>query len=391
MTEDPKLNEIITNSDYVLFLGAGASAPLGRKPTVQFLELLIEKLPGVINECEGNSPQAGSLLALFEQAAQHYQVTLPDSEVVLNYLDYLRMACKQLHDLPDEFRDLARTGGVGAYHEQWAHMLENLRQCIEEIVDRHYSNVDRDKALKLYTPLLSNLESQAGVVPIFTTNYDWTFETLASGPSQFSLVDGFTSDAFGGQWSRKVFDSFKVDGRNETIVLFKLHGSTTWYKDPAHPGLIRRSTAGDSPRVLIYPTRVKPDVVGEEPFSTAYEYFRHTLRQAKLCVVIGFSFRDPAVNDIISQGLDLNSALRLVIVEPRMNESPGVDFNALVKDLGIAPDDWQHRIVVIKGKFGEESFVQPSIATIVKKLDKWNELESHCIDADSYRISLTRR
>lgn len=71
-----------------------------------------------------------------------------------------------------------------------------------------------------------------------------------------------------------------------------------------------------------------------------------------------------------------NSTLRMVIVEPNVNESPGLAFDDLLQKLGLKQDDWKRRIRVIKGKFREDSFVYDKIKETAQRLDDWATLES---------------
>ena len=229
MSSNSEVNEEIVNGDVVLFLGAGASQPLGRYPTAQFLDLLEQELPNRINEDKGSAPSPPNFGTLFSQAARHYKVDPPDSEIVLDYLDYLRKACEQLHDIPEEFRRLAGTAGAGGYHKESGDMLSFVRGHIEESVIQHYSAVDGTQALRVYRSLMDVVFARRHVLPIFTTNYDWTFENLiTAAPDQYRLTDGFREMSLGLRWSRDAFTEFSPDDQVSHIALFKLHGSTNW-------------------------------------------------------------------------------------------------------------------------------------------------------------------
>jgi len=45
-----------------------------------------------------------------------------------------------------------------------------------------------------------------------------------------------------------------------------------------------------------------------------YDFLKGCLRVAKLAIVIGYSFRDPGIQRIIADALDLNSNLRFILV-----------------------------------------------------------------------------
>ncbi|MBA7500689.1 hypothetical protein ES704_03449 [subsurface metagenome] len=379
------LNTEIINNKYLLFVGAGASAPLGLKPTGPFLDMLPKKLDELIQQ--GYRKEFGQeniekfLSHFYTQAAQHFGVTLPDSEIVLDYLDFLAEACRELDSLPREFRELAETGGGGDFHRRWNTMFLQIRSYIQKVVVEHYSRVDGEHASRIYKPLLQPLCGQGQTLPVFTTNYDWVFEHLAEvSQEDLYLEDGFESSPLGERWVRDVFDKFRPRQRKSNLVLFKLHGSTSWYRDEVPPQFIRKfpnpapELAG-SRAVLIYPTQVKVEVIQEEPFYTAYEYLRETMMHTNLAVIIGFSFRDPVINDTVRHVLTNNEGLKLAIIEPKMNDDPGVAFSELLDKLGIEEQEWKGRLRVIKGKFGDEPFVSEEVARTVQGLDQWDDLE----------------
>ena len=112
-----------------------------------------------------------------------------------------------------------------------------------------------------------------------------------------------------------------------------------------------------------------------EPFRTAYEYLQQTLNHTALCVVIGFSFRDPAVNETLRSALNENGRLRLIIVEPSMNQGSGVKFEDVLGKLGVDEPLWNEKIQVILGKFGGDSWVHKELAYTIDHIDEWTELE----------------
>jgi len=378
------LNVEVIKNKHVLFVGAGASAPLGLRPTQPFLELLIEKLPKLILErfsVEMGEQSQRNLETVFKQAAQHFEVDLPDSEIVLDYIDYLRNACDELNSLPATFGNLAKTGGSRQFQKQWSTMLSQVQSCIYKVIVEHYSSVDGELASKIYDPLLKSLCKRGQALPIFTTNYDWVFEHLveASEPDLY-LEDGFTRSATGERWARQAFDTFQCRQRKINLVLFKLHGSTSWYKDETPPHHIRKfprpapELAGSKP-ALIYPTQVKSEATQEEPFLTAYEYFRETMLNADLGIIIGFSFRDPAINDTIGYALANNNNLRLAIIGPKINKDKGGAPGQLADKLGIGQQEWKERIRIIKGRFGEAPSIYKEVANTVQKLNQWDTLK----------------
>ena len=370
------LSKSITNSSHVLFTGAGASAPLGCLPTKPFLNKLPEIIFNLYKE-QGQDYDKVEIVAqfltrFFNIAAKHYNTKKPDSEIVLDYIQNIINNCKELSEVPAE---LLRTD---FNHTMAIKTLEQMEGFIQRAIVEHYSTVDGDQADKLYAPLFQDLSSFKSVIPMFTTNYDWVFEQLAElNESKYTLTDGFKSSPMGLFWSEDVFKKFTAKSNRINLVLFKLHGSTSWYKD-SNSNAIRKfpepaPALASSRAVVIYPTQVKDHLVQTEPFKTSYSYFSGALQQAKLLIVIGFSFRDPAINSEIRNSLTLNQNLRLLIIELDLTQS-SPKFMNILDDLGIPYEHWIQRLHIIQGKFGEGD-ISSRISSTISNLDNWDSLQ----------------
>jgi len=320
----------------------------------------------------------------FQLASKHFEVEVPDSEVVLDYIEFLSSACSELNEIPKLFAGLAKTEGASNFQRNWANMFKRIRNYIEQVVVEHYSRVTTKEVLRVYKPMMTTLCGKRETLPIFTTNYDWVIEEFAEATEgQVLLVDGFRQVALGSRWNRQVFMNFNPVSNVANLVLFKLHGSTSWYKDVGLEHHIQKfpnpspELAG-SRAVVIYPTQVKAHQIQDEPFSTAYKYFRETMMNTELAIIIGFSFRDPVINEIIAEALKINNALKMVVVEPKMTDKmkeKGILFEGLLRKLGITTSEWQRRLRVIKGSFGTDEWVHQEIARTAGMLRQWDELD----------------
>jgi hypothetical protein len=220
-------------------------------------------------------------------------------------------------------------------------------------------------------------------LPVFTTNYDWVFELIAEAKDdEVNLIDGFrVGSSMGGHWDQAVFKNFKPNEDRMNLALFKLHGSTSWYREQSPYNRIRKfaqpSTAlAGLPAVLIYPTQAKDKAVKEDPFKTAYEYLLETLVRTNLCIVIGFSFRDPAIHETFRTALEKNSKLKLIVVEPAVDEEGGLSLDELIKNLGIEKSIWGSKLHIIKKRFGDDKAVYEEIARRASMPDDWDNLNS---------------
>ena len=379
------LNQTIVNSRCVLFVGAGASAPLEMLPTAPFLKLLETELLKSMVDSEKLMPQTTSvnldnwIKDFFNQAGRYHESKTPDSEMVLDYLEHLTESCEELKSLPQLFAELAGYAGSPNLHGDWSAVFSRVKGYIQEIIVKHYSSVKGRKALDLYEPLLNLIGAETKAIPIFITNYDWAFERLAQEAKQeIHLVDGFETDSMGSYWERGVFDGFALpNAKTISLVLFKLHGSTSWFREQNNPDSIRKSpNPVMESAVLIYPTtQIKQQTTIDEPFKTGYEYLQKCLNHAELCVVIGFSFRDEAIKQVFGGALETNHNLKLAIVDPTLHiKEPR--FEKLLGDLRLKSDDWGGKLHVIKAHFGHDK-AKSEIETRIRNRSEWDTLNPY--------------
>lgn len=153
---------------------------------------------------------------------------------------------------------------------------------------------------------------------IATLNYDLAIER--AGEAYGIQVDtGINRWVLDGHWS------WHLDG----IRLLKLHGSIdwAWEDDPATDGRLpsryvaQISTIGDDerPPALIFGLRGK--LRAEGPFLSALAEFESQLKRANRLIVVGYSFRDDHVNQVIRRWTFEGRGREIVLVDPRLPTS----------------------------------------------------------------------
>lgn len=321
------MNELIYKQPLVLFLGAGASAPLGKMTTVQFLRWLKSQISLIlpfINATKDHLKRQG------ENAEKL------DVEAVLDFIEDFVNAGTLFHyyggrGLLREMNELRKLASQQMLDSPKASPAifdmqtnEEVRDQIKDLVVSHYSEIDSQTAFELYSPLLEPVLIRP--LPVFTTNYDLSWEKtyeLTSAESYqfrrapFNLIDGFTRERIViPSWSRSAYDDYKPTGAD--LILFKLHGSVDWVR--TNSATIQRIEGqgrdpGRMKTQIVYPSQLKREI-HEEPYRTNYDYLLACLLHAKVCAVIGFSFRDQEIVEEFRQGLELNEDLELMIVDP---------------------------------------------------------------------------
>jgi len=154
---------------------------------------------------------------------------------------------------------------------------------------------------------------------IFSLNYDLCIET-ALEEIQRDFVNGFTSNG----WSPTAL------AKNDPIRFFKLHGSLDWVDDkeyglcslrfPRHKDAVDIEIEAHKP-LLIFGTNHKLSAC--EPFLSLIYYFAQCILITPVLAVIGYSFGDKYINDIIMQGVRTNARLKIIIISPDAEQRIG--------------------------------------------------------------------
>jgi SIR2-like protein len=195
-------------------------------------------------------------------------------------------------------------------------------------------------------------------IEIFTTNYDVTFED-AMETCGVPFFDGFVGSV-NPFFAPECIES--EGGRSDVHVypckawtrLWKLHGSINWHVHTLSPDTeqITRLSALDSKageELAIFPARDKYSQSRKLPFLAMQDRLRKFLAGGdRLLVIVGYSFSDQHLNDLILQALRSNPHLAitaLVFGEPNNDQNkPGRVLPSAIATLGR-----EHRNLTIYG------------------------------------------
>jgi hypothetical protein len=330
-------NEYILNSKIILFGGAGASQPFGKWLMGEFLDNLIETIR------DSNVPPKnlhGLLSALISYKGKDLENILKEINDLVEKGEYLGDTSKinYLHDLLDGENEarkraaiLPGSGSLPTFfpspssknYSQLVAKCVMLRTLIERTIFNHYGVIDKEKVVDAYDPLINILIKELGeptILPIFTTNYDICFEEYCKEKGVV-LIDGFSPSPTSGRdfiWGEHNFDRFGPNKTNRNFILFKLHGSVTWYDDQGVVKYLGASLHRDEKEriknVIIYPAKNK--IALGDPFFTAYDYFQRCLDRTRVAIFIGYSFRDYDTVTKIRSALKYNSKLSVLLFSP---------------------------------------------------------------------------
>lgn len=312
-----------------MFLGAGASRPLGLLTTPEFWEWF-RYSSGL------DTGLLSAIAAAVEPSEEIGRKT--DIEAVLDMLEKLNEAGQLRNKILEHHYPAVAVPTVLSEFEA---KFEEVSEKIKDMVFEHYSEINEIKASRLYYPLLKLAESRP--LPVFTTNYDLAIEETydectdfyptADDKRSFIFIDSFDRTKLKPEWSSLAYEHYRPTGVD--VIFFKLHGSVDWVRTVG--GAIQRvdipqRQLGGAPRIIAYPSRLKREI-HEEPFRTNYDYLLACLLHAKVCAVIGFSFRDQEIVEELRQAMQLNKGLELMIIDPN---AEAIEFH-LWNKLGFKP------------------------------------------------------
>jgi hypothetical protein len=210
---------------------------------------------------------------------------------------------------------------ASGWHARIVELERGSPNLLATFIDFIYSQLDRwltltdDNIRSLhYIRNLFEICNEGCGVDVFSLNYDLCIETALTQYAKKQFSNGFTE---AGGWEPQTLRE------NIPVRLFKLHGSLDWIEDQAY-GLCSlqyprhkqaENIEGDDIRpLLIFGTAHK--LSPREPFLTMTYLFSQRVLSTTILAIIGYSFGDEHVNQIIRQGIEKNSKLRVLVVGP---------------------------------------------------------------------------
>lgn len=296
----------IVGTRVLVFLGAGASKPLGKMLMGEFVESL----------ANSNPPDEYLFNAIVSEQK--------DLEFLLQQLDDLA-AKDYLAGATSRPRMLREPGPTWAQTANMWSRAKETSEWVKQGVFRHYRELILNTiSEQSYERLFAAASPALNPSVVFTTNYDAAVEEFCR-LKKLKLVDGFVNDQYGAEysWDRAAFDDFSANTSidDAAVVLFKLHGSTTWVRQGSRIIKNRPVFAQNDPaieNVLIYPATRK--IAVDNPYFTAYDYLERCLLCAESCVFVGYSFRDYDVLTRLKASQLWNHRLRIIVLDPRAQQ-----------------------------------------------------------------------
>lgn len=260
--------------------------------------------------------------------------------------------------------------GIGDSDSAVTNLCQDLIKKIESVI---YDNLTPDLApdhiaetnkivLDHYKRLYSKVtyrNKDLSRINVFTTNND-LFNETALDSLNIHYINGFSgglkkyfNPAFFNYTLSKRMDTGleKFEPVNNMIYLYKIHGSVNWIEDSSNANSyfnIRELTKienGYDGKTMIYPTPLKQNKSLGSPYVDLFREFQHKLLEPNnVLFVVGYSFNDEHINDIIYRSLVTNSSLILCIVNKLDKNQPicKVKDNRIFRFWGVSEDRMTH-------------------------------------------------
>jgi len=283
------------DGEVIFLLGAGASVDAGMPVVSELTKDLRQRLPLLPDMNGASCPDFGRIFDFIEKY---------DRSVASNY-ERLFEWIKLILDVEKEpFRKLVMIDISQNLLRAMAHLTMVVGAEIARILNSCQASPD-------YLSGIADFMPSNGRLKVFTLNYDCCLED-ACRVAETDVTTGF--DPVNHHWKPQLFED-----QGKGINLYKLHGSLRWF------GARDRNLPDDQFRRRLITLELRPEdelpmgwervssptlILGPEkvhsfdPFVTLLSEFQKALRSAKTCVIIGYGFGDPHINELIERSLD---------------------------------------------------------------------------------------
>ena len=298
-----KITDFLNIKNIHFLFGAGVSSK--SIPTMkQFVSLIIKKIK--------QEDEKLKFLKLFAKLSKYQKSNLEDILGVLYSKREYQKGIKE-EDLDTE------------------KLIKIIESTIFEGINVDISDNSHENTIKLYETFYQRTAYRSkdfSRINIFTTNND-LFNERVLDRLNINFNNGFGGGLdkyfnparFSYTFSKKIEASIeKYEPLDNMVYLYKLHGSINWIEEEGNSLFnikeinIDKDYKPDSKNVLIYPNPLKQGKSLTAPYSDIIrEFQRKLLLQNSVLFVIGYSFSDDHLNNIIYQALSSNSSLSIVI------------------------------------------------------------------------------
>lgn len=229
------------------------------------------------------------------------------------------------------FADKEKQDDIVRYLSLYEAMIKKVEKHIFDSINIKFETEESRKILDYYKTFYQKLALRTkdnSRIRVFTTNNDLFSET-ALDALNIHYINGFSGGLhrcfnpaiFNYTWSKRMDTSIdKYEPVENMVYLYKIHGSVNWRETNNMTNNyfeieeVSPLEANENDSVLIYPTPTKQDKSLGSPYVDLFREFQNKLLEPhSVLFVIGYSFSDRHVNDIIYRALATNSTINVVV------------------------------------------------------------------------------
>ncbi|MBU7045386.1 MAG: SIR2 family protein [Theionarchaea archaeon] len=289
------------SEEIIFFLGAGASVPANVPDTREF----IYGAEGFLNHIDscGTENEQKTLRILIERLERRLGKDQVDLEKVLETVtDLNNLDNNILTDFFEEKKPLFNKEDM----KDLLHLEKKLREFIREMTIVSDDKIEYLEPLRFFTPL-----------KVYSVNYDTCIEQFCKKYS-LSYTDGFEL-----YWHPEFFEDEEYQVKH-----YKLHGSVMWWKTNRNTYVkipikspvenIELITGEIAENVIVYPVPGKADY--SRPLLDLKSILYKDLKQARICIIIGYTFRDDSIKQVFLEAAEENHDLLIILISPSAAE-----------------------------------------------------------------------
>lgn len=211
-------------------------------------------------------------------------------------------------------------------------LIKLIEKTIFDKINIKFDTAEQKKVLEYYKTFYQKLalrNKDLSRICVFTTNND-LYNEMAMDSLNIHYVNGFSGGItkhfnpamFNYTYSKRMDVSIdKYEPVENMVYLYKIHGSVNWI-DANDDGNnffsiqeLKHTKWLKNKNILIYPTPTKQNKSLGAPYVDLFREFQHRLLEPNTVLfVIGYSFSDEHVNDIIYRALATNTTFNVVVI-----------------------------------------------------------------------------
>ena len=280
------------------FFGAGASACVGMPTTAKMKQFLMDDVR-------------------FRVLEKH--IIFKDIEDVYTRIEELSNPLIQLYAVEHDDRwsadlnyeeESRLDSEIGTLRVPVIEWQDKFKKKIQDYLTEHLD--PETDTVKFYKNLLEKLHKADADLKIITTNYDLLLDKALGS----DLNDGFVSE-YGG--TAKVWRN-RWENHQSKPTLVQLHGAINWLDDKSinqnNRGIKKSPSIPQEPIML--PLTLKDKDYSSDLYKGMFVKFKKIIADVDLCIVIGYTFRDRKILDVIREHLQNN--LHILLLDPKAKD-----------------------------------------------------------------------